>query len=246
MYLSGLPGQPSKAYVPYVDYGTALAAALGAMGALRMRERTGRGQQVDASLLATALAFAGSPLAEQAARSKDRVGTGNRGQVYGPSDVFHTRDGSVLVQVIGRPLFERWARLVGAPEWLSDPRFATDEGRGDHAEVLGARMARWCAERTRAEALDALAAARIPAAPVLSPQECLDHPQVQAAAVLRPTEYPGLSRPVPVAGMPFRLAAGESASPRRAPTLGEHTDDILLELGYRPETIRELHRMGSV
>lgn len=246
MHLSGFPGRPVKAYLPYVDYGTALAAALGTLAALMLRERTGRGQQVDASLLGTALCFANSPLAEQAVLGSNRVGTGNRGQVYGPADAFRTRDGFVLVQVIGRPLFERWARLMGEPGWLEDPRFASDASRGDHADVLCERTARWCEGRTTSEALAALGAARIPAGPVLSPQGCLEHPQVRALDLFSPTCFPGIDGPVPVAKPPVRLAASEDAAAPRAPTLGEHTEAILAELGYDAAAIRELRRQGTV
>ena len=217
MHLSGFPGAPMKAYVPYVDYGTALSAALGTLAALMARTQTGRGQEVKASLLGTALCFAGSPLAEQAVLSRDRVATGNRGQLYGPADALPTRDGWVLVQVLGRSLFERWARLMGETAWLEDPRFTTDEGRGDHGEALSARMAAWCAERTTAEALAALAEARIPAGPVLSPRACLEHPQVRALGALRPMHTRGSARrcPSPILPSAWPTAIGPACAARR-------------------------------
>lgn len=238
MYLSGVPGAPVKAYVPYVDYGTALAAAFGTLAALLQRQRTGRGQQVDASLIATGLTFAGSVLAEQAVLSRERVGTGNRGQLYGPSDTFATRDGFLLVQVLGRSMFERWARLLGEERWLRDSRFATDQDRGNRAAELSARMARWCAERTTEEALGALRAARIAAGPVLTPQACLDHPQVAAARVLQNVRIPGVVAAVPIAPLPVRLSEGGSTAARRAPLAGEHTTEILDELGLAAPNAR--------
>jgi crotonobetainyl-CoA:carnitine CoA-transferase CaiB-like acyl-CoA transferase len=245
-YLSGSPGQPARTYVPYVDYGTALAAALGTLAALMHRRRTGEGQHVEASLLGTALVFANSPLAEQAVLARDRVGAGNRGQVYGPADVWRTRDGFVLAQVIGRAGFERWARLMGERGWLEDERFFTDEGRGDHGDVLSERMGRWCAERTTDEALAALAEARLPAGPVLSPQACLDHAQVRALGLWQATAWPGLARPAPVAGLPVRLPHGSAAAPSPAPALGEHTDEVLAGLGYAADEVAAMRRHGVV
>ena len=147
MYLSGHPGEPMKAYVPWVDFGTATNAALATVAALYARRATGRGQHVEASLLQTALTVSNSALVEQRVRKLDRVASANRSQIAGPSDAFRTADGWLLAQVIGQPLFERWCKLVGATELLSDPRFASDPARGDNGALLSERMGRWCAGR---------------------------------------------------------------------------------------------------
>jgi crotonobetainyl-CoA:carnitine CoA-transferase CaiB-like acyl-CoA transferase len=160
--------------------------------------------------------------------------------LYGPSDVFPTSDGFIFVQVIGRSTFERWARLVGEEGWLEDARFETNEGRGIHASALADRMTEWCAGRSTDAALDDLDKARIPAGPVLSPQQCLDHPQFAAADVFTLTENPAIASPVPVATWPVRLAHGGVDVTRRAPAIGEHTDGILAELGYSASAIANL------
>ena len=232
MYLSGQPGQPTKSYVPWVDFMTALSAFAGTLAALMARGQTGRGREVRGSLLGAALTVANAALIEQAVRAPDRVASLNRSQVSAPSDTHRTRDGWILVQTIGQPLFERWAALVGEPAWIDDPRFRDDMARGDHGEVISARMAQWCAARTTAEALAALEDARIPAGPVLSPQQTLDDPHVAAAGLLKALAFPGAPVPAPVADTPFSLSAGAPGIRTRAPRLGEHTDEILDELGY--------------
>ncbi len=180
----------------------------------------------------SALTIMNGTLIEQALLVKDRVATGNRGQTAAPSDTFRTRDGWLLISVVGNPLFERWARLMGESHWLSDPRFATDEHRGDHGELISERMARWCAERTSAEAIAALEAARLPCGEVLSPQAALDNEHVRAAALLVSVDYPGLTKPAPVAATPIRMSKTPPTIRHRAPLLGEHTEAILKELGY--------------
>ena len=140
MYLSGQPGQPTKSYVPWVDFATALSATVGTLAALMARERTGRGQEVRGSLLGAALTVANAALIEQAVHAPDRVASLNRSQVSAPSDTHRTRDGWILVQTIGQPLFEKWAALVGVPEWVDDPRFRDDMARGDHGEVISGRI----------------------------------------------------------------------------------------------------------
>jgi crotonobetainyl-CoA:carnitine CoA-transferase CaiB-like acyl-CoA transferase len=246
MYLTGHPDEPMRLAYPWVDFTTAILSAFGTMAALMERRATGRGQQVEGSLLMSAMTVGNAPLIEQAVISPNRVASGNRGQTAAPSDCFRTEDGWVLVVTIGQPLFERWARLMGEEAWLRDPRFADDISRGDHGEIVSERMARWCAERTTAECLAELEAARVPAAPVLSPQDVLDHEHVRAMRFMLPLDYPGLPRAAPVADTPVRLSESLDGIRRRAPTLGEHTEEVLAEIGYDSTAVAGLRRAGVV
>ncbi|MFL6808494.1 MAG: CoA transferase, partial [Bradyrhizobium canariense] len=175
------------------------------------------------------------------------VPTGNLGQTAAPADIYRTRDGWVLCQVTGHPLFKRWAKLMGEEEvWLNDPRFADDISRGNNGPVISERMARWCAERTTQEAVDTLGKAMIPTGPVLSPQQALDHPHVRAAGFMQDVDYPGLPKPAPVARAAVRLSETPGEIATRPPTLGEHTDLILSELGYDKAAIAALRQGGIV
>jgi crotonobetainyl-CoA:carnitine CoA-transferase CaiB-like acyl-CoA transferase len=114
-----------------------------------------------------------------------------------------------------------------------------------HSAAILERMRAWCAERDTASALEALAAAGLPAAQVLSPQQALDDAQAAAMAWFRPVaDYPGLPRPAPVPDLPLRFSANTAGITRRPPLLGEHTDEVLRELGYDAAAIAELHRQG--
>ena len=246
VYLTGEPGRPYRAQIALVDFGTALHAAFGVAMALIEKQRSGRGQEVVGALLATAVALNGPTLVEQSAVAPDRVAIGNRAFNSGPTDLFETRDGFIVSHVVGDPLFRRWANLLGEPEWLDDERFATDDGRGDNGEVLSQRMAAWCAGRTRDEALEALAAAHVPAGPVLKPQEALEHPQVQAMGLLHPVAWPGMDRPAMVPQAPVWLSETPALPPTEQARTGEHTDEVLGAIGYGAEELAALRDAGAI
>ena len=124
VYMTGKGDPPYRAAVNWVDFGTALHCAFGTLAALIERGKSGRGQIVEGALLATALSFTNATLIEQAVISANRVPTGNLGQTAAPADIYRTKDGWVLCQVTGHPLFIRWAKLMGEEDhWLKRSAF---------------------------------------------------------------------------------------------------------------------------
>lgn len=241
-FLSGDGEVPVRTPITWVDHAAGLYAAVSVMMALYERQRSGRGQEVQTSLLGAALSFSATYLVEQALTGIDRTAIGNRSFVNGPTDSFATTDGWIVTQVVGDPLFRRWAKLMGEPDWLSDPAFATDDLRGINGARLSERMARWCAERTSNEALDALDAAGIPAGPVLSPRAALDHPQVQAMGLFEQIAYPGLGQDAPLARFPAEFSAAPPEIRTPPPAVGAHNQEVLAELGFSDEAIAAFAR----
>ena len=245
-YMGGRPGDPMKSFVPFADFGTATMAAFGTLSALIERNKTGNGQLVEAALTRTVMAFNIALLAEEAIKSIDRPSYGNRGYSAGPSDIFKTTDGAVMVQVVGQPLFERWAKLMGEESWLQDPRFATDMDRGENGELLSARMQMWCKDMSTKEVLDALDEARIPCGPVLSAKQVLQDPHIKAMDFLQDMNFPGLKKPIPINTTPVKLSQTPGTIRQRTAELGEHTDEILDSLGYTADKISEMRNARIV
>ena len=246
VHMAGLPDQPIKAMVPIVDFATAMSCALGTVLALYERRTSGMGQQVQASLLHTALNFASGTLIEESLLRINRQATANRSPIAAPSDIFRVRDGWIIVQVIGNGLFRRWVKLVGRPELLEDLRFLDDESRGRHGEVLSRYMSDWCAQRTQAEALAQLEAVRIPAGPIHSPRQALDDPTIQASGAFQFVKFPGAEGEIPIVSPPLDLSRTPPRIETPPPTLGQHTDEVLGEAGYSAEEIDGLRRLGIV
>jgi crotonobetainyl-CoA:carnitine CoA-transferase CaiB-like acyl-CoA transferase len=135
--------------------------------------------------------------------------------------------------------------MLGEPHWLEDERFADDGLRGLNGAPISDRMQRWCAELTTSEALEALAAARLPAGPILSPQEVLDDEHFRSEGFFDYLPFPGATSDVPYV-TPIELTESCPRIQSRAPLLGEHTDEILSSIGYCSETIMHLRHSGAI
>ncbi|MDY6995605.1 MAG: CoA transferase [Actinomycetota bacterium] len=241
VYRQGLPDMPLRTVVPYADFGTALTMTIGVMMALYHRDRTGQGQHVEGALLPTAMMLSNAFLIERDQLGIDKPRMGNRGTSVAPCDLYRTfDDGWVLLQIAGQPMFKRWCRLIGRPELFDDPRFADDDLRWHNGDELNDIMARWCADKTKAEVLELLEAAKLPAAPMHSTQDVLDDPHVAAMGYLQRVAFPGAAHDVPIIETPFRLSATPGEIRRRAPLLGEHSDEVLREAGYSDDDITGL------
>ncbi len=243
-YMSG-DETPSRSQAPWVDFSTALHCAFGTVLALLNRKQSGDGQQVSASLLGSALTVMNATLIEQHVNAPNRKPLGNDAATASPIGMFETQDGWISCHVVGQPIFARLARLIDCEDWLSDPRFSSDLKRGENQQPILEKLRAWCADRSTDQAMNELASAQIPAGPVLSPQQALDHPASNALDLLTPVDYKGLNKKALIARSPVKLSE-TSTELNSPPELGAQTNDILESLGYDNSAIETLRQDGTI
>jgi crotonobetainyl-CoA:carnitine CoA-transferase CaiB-like acyl-CoA transferase len=244
-YMSGFGDVPTRSFCSFIDVSTGIYSAFAIACALLDRAQSGKGRNIETSLMTSGYSIMSWLLVEQALTQRNRTRTGNRAQSSGPSDVFRTSDGWIVVQVLGDGMFAKVARLVGHPEWIDDPRFASDNDRADNGAALSAGVAQWCLQYTNAEALKLLRDARLPGAPVNSLQQALEEPQLAALGMLQDIPHPGRAN-LQLFKSPIMVDGEFATIKSRPPLAGEHTDVILGELGYSTTQIADLHHARTI
>ena len=201
---------------------------------------------MEGALLPTALMLSNAFLIERDLLGVDKPRMGNRGTSVAPCDLYRTSDGGwVLLQIAGQPMFKRWCRLVGREELFDDPRFADDDLRWENGDVLNDLMQDWCVDKTKAEVMGGWRPPNFP------PPDAFDAGRARGSACramgyLQRVPFPGTPHDVPIIETPFRMSATPGSIRRRAPLLGEHTDEVLDEIGYDAGEVAGLRSRGIV
>ncbi|MFJ4627708.1 CaiB/BaiF CoA transferase family protein [Streptomyces sp. NPDC088847] len=223
-----------------------LATAYAVMTALAARDRTGEGQVVDMAIIEPILTALGpQPLwYDQLGHVQPR--TGNRSQNNAPRNTYRTADGSwVAVSTSAQSIAERVMRLVGRPELVDEPWFATGADRARHADVLDAAVGGWIARRTRAEVLAAFEKAEAAVAPIQDVRDVMEDPQYQALDTITTVDDPELG-PLRMQNVLFRLSATPGAIRWTGRPHGADTDTVLTELGLTETELTTLRQAGAL
>ncbi|MEM7541615.1 MAG: CoA transferase [Pseudomonadota bacterium] len=245
-WFSGKDGEPVRSAAPYVDFLTAAFGAFSTLGALYHKRDTGEGQHVQTSLLGSALAAFNPVLIEQALLDINRAPSGNRSQTSAPADVFKTADGYMTMHVIGNGLFYRLAKVIGADEWIDNPDFNTDPKRGERRDEICERVGAWLAGRPTEAAVTELAEAGVPAGPLLTVPQALEHEQILAMGYFNQIAYPDTEKIAPTVGLPVSFSKSDCGLKRRPPTVGEHTEEVLASLGFEADEIAGFRDGGAI
>lgn len=244
-HLIGEPDRPpARAGVSLGDTMTGTFAALGVMMALHTRERSGRGQVVDAAIYESVMAFMEGLVPEYALTGHIRERTGAILPKIAPSSVYPCRDGMVVIGANQDTLFARLSDMCGA-DWAEDPRYATHDARGENQRELDEKIASWTRERTVAEVIAATEAHAVPCGPVNTARDMLEDAHIAARGAIARLNHPVLGE-VPMQAPAPKLSDTPGRLARPAPELGEHTGDILSGLGLDAREQAALRARGII
>ncbi len=245
--MTGDPGgRPAKVGIAMNDIAGGVTALQGVLAAYIARLRSGAGRYLETSLLEAGLAWTQWEFAAYFGSGELPAATGTRHRRSAPYQAYRSKDGYVTVGANGEKLWRIFCTVVcGRPEWLDDPRFATQALRVRHADELERAIEKVFITQSTAYWVNKLDAAKIPAGPVYRYDEAMQDPQVIARNMVVDIDHPVIG-PMKLLGLPIKAAEELAAIRSPAPWLGQHSEKVLREIGYSDEEVRELFRARVV
>jgi formyl-CoA transferase/CoA:oxalate CoA-transferase len=246
MSVTGEPdGLPMRVGFSIVDLTTAIYASNAILLALLVREKTGRGQYVETSLMESIVSLQcyHAQAVFATGKSPGRFGTGHPNIV--PYQVFETKDKFIIIAVPNDWLWKKMCSALGMDDLMDDPRFATNASRVAHRDLLIPLMTKVTKAQSASEILRKLHQAGVPSGPVNDVSQALAHPQVADREMIQEVEHPTIGT-LKVLGVPMKLSENPGRIRMAPPLLGQHTDEVLKNLGYSDREIEQLREKGDI
>jgi formyl-CoA transferase len=246
MSITGPPGSgPWRVGIPVADLSAGLLAAQGILVALLERERSGEGQWVHTSLLEAMVSMLDFQATRWLIGKEVPPQAGNNHPTGIPTGTFRVKDGHINIAASGQHMWKRLCDALDAAELHEDPRFSTPGRRSKNRDVLNVILEEKLQAKTAAEWVEILNAAGVPCGPILAIDQVFTNEHVQHLGLAHTIDHPQLG-PIQILGLPVTLSRTPGAIHTPTPEKGEHSDEILRELGMNAEEIRRLHEEGVV
>ena len=236
-------GGPQKVGVPIVDLMTGMYTAVAVLAAVARRDQSGVGDSIDIAMLDVQVAMLANQAMNYLVSGKAPKRNGNAHPNIQPQDVYACADGDAILVVGNDGQFAKLCTVLGQPEWAQDERFATNAQRVRNIALLSAMLRHAFAQRTRADLIAALDGAGVPCGAINSVPEVFEDPQVKARGMLKYVPHPS-GVDVPQVSSPMRFAQTPLQDLAAPPLLGQHSRQVLEELGYTAERIDQLQAAG--
>lgn len=233
MWVNGEPTQgPLKVGIPFADTISGYVAAYSIVNALFQRSRDGQGQQIDVGMLDATLMLLSQAIAVAAMSGELPIRTGNRGyRLVATADTYATRDGHIAIGANHQHQFERLCDVLGMGDIKNDPRFATHAARTANNDALHTMLASFFSQHEAADLEQKLASQQVPAAMVRNIQQAVATDHVRERDLFVETRVPGFEDKLKLSGAGFRFARDGAIREASVPAIGEHTQEILAEIG---------------
>jgi formyl-CoA transferase len=246
MSVTGEPGGPPvKAGVPLTDLGAALFALVGILAAVESRHHTGAGQHVETSLVDAGVALSVWEATEYFSGAGVPAPLGSAHRMNAPYQAIRCADGYITIGAANERLFHRLCDVLGHPEWKDAAEFADNAGRVRNRAALAGRIESITAGQPRSHWLAVFDTHDIPCGPINDYAQVFADPHINARDMIAEVEHPTLGR-LRTLGSPIKMSATPPDVGRRAPLLGEHTDEVLAEAGFGESDIAALRRAGAI